>query len=141
MTSELAPHQLFATGHLPNTTRLRYNEADMLLAISAIQRGQIHSVKQAAATFNVPQSTLATRLAGTPARHDCEPNSKKLTKLEEEVIVRHILNLNSRGFPLSLHGVRAMANKLLAERGAKLVGKRWPQNFVERTETLATGFN
>jgi hypothetical protein len=57
------------------------------------------------------------------------------------VIVRHILNLNSRGFPPSLHGVRAMTNKLLAERGAKLVGKRWPQNFVQRTESPTTCFN
>jgi hypothetical protein len=57
------------------------------------------------------------------------------------VIVKHILNLNSRGFPPSLDAVRHMANKLLAERGVELVGQRWPYNFVRRTESLTTRFN
>jgi hypothetical protein len=31
-----------------------------------------------------------------------------------------------------------MANKLLAKRGAQLVGIRWPYNFVKRIEILIT---
>jgi hypothetical protein len=108
----------------PSTTQLPCNEAAILLAIEALNQGQIHSVNQAAATYNVPQSTLANRLAGKPARRDCHPNSKKLTKLEEKVIVEHILNLDSRGFPPSLDAVRHMANKLLAKRGVKPVSQR-----------------
>jgi hypothetical protein len=117
------------------------NEADILLAISAIDRGQIQSINRAATTYNVPQSTLSDRLAGKPARGDCQPNSKKLTKLEEEAIVEHILDLDSRGFPPSLDAVRHMADKLLDERGAGKVGKRWPSNFVKRTDALTTRFN
>jgi hypothetical protein len=75
------------------------------------------------------------------ARRDCEPNSKKLAKLEESVIVQHILDLDSRGFPPSLFAVREMANKLLAERAAGQVGKNWPENFVKRTPELKTQFN
>jgi hypothetical protein len=125
----------------PSTTRLPRNEANILLAISALEQRQISSVNQAAATFNVPQSTLSDQLAGKPARSNCQPNSKKVTALEEEVIIRHILDLDSRGFPPSLNNVRAMANKLLAKRGAKPVGIKWPHNFVKRTESLATRFN
>ena len=51
-------------------------------------------------------------------RRNCELNLKKLTKLEEEAITRHILNLDTRGFAPSLGAVRDIANKLLAERGA-----------------------
>jgi len=54
----------------PNTTQPRCNEADILLAISAIYSKQIGSVRQAAATYNVPRSTLTDRLAGKPSRRD-----------------------------------------------------------------------
>ena len=101
----------------PNTTRLPYNEEDVLLAILAIQREQIRSVGEVAVTYNVPESTLRNRLARMPARRDCQPNSKNLTKPEEEVIIRHILDLDLQGFPPSLYAVRVIANKLLAERG------------------------
>jgi hypothetical protein len=66
---------------------------------------------------------LRDRRAGIAARRNCEPNSKKLSKLEEEVIVRHILDLDLRGFAPTLGAVRDMADKLLAERSAGKVGK------------------
>ena len=66
---------------------------------------------------------------------------KILTRLEEEVVIKHILDLDLRGFSPSLDAVRDMANKLLAERGAQPVGKKWPSNFVKRTERLTTRFN
>jgi hypothetical protein len=89
---------------------------------------------QTAATYNVPKSTLLNRLAGKPARRDCQPNSLKITPLKEEIVARCILDLDSRGFPPSLDNVRVMANKLLAERGAELVGIRWLYNFAKHRE-------
>jgi hypothetical protein len=87
-------------------------------------------VNQAAVIYTIPESTLRDRLAGKRARRDCEPKSKKLTKLEEEVIVRHILELDSRGFAPTLCAVRDMADKLLNERDGGQVGKLWLRNFV-----------
>jgi len=98
-------------------------------------------VNRAAETFGVPESTLRSRRAGVPPRRDCEANSRKLTKLEEEVIVRHILDLDSRGFAPTLGAVRDMADKLLAARDAGHVGKNWPTNFIKRTDRLITRFN
>ncbi|EMD67608.1 hypothetical protein COCSADRAFT_83281, partial [Bipolaris sorokiniana ND90Pr] len=49
---------------------------------------------------------------------DCQPNSKKLIKLEEEVIVNYILNLDLCGFSPTYIAVRDIANRLLATRGA-----------------------
>ncbi len=123
------------------TAQLPCDEADILLAISAIDRNQIQSGRRAATTFSVPESTLRSRRAGVPSRRDCEPNSKKLTTLEEEVIVRHILDLDSRGFAPSLGAVRDIANKLLAERSAGEVGRDWPRNLIKRTASLKTRFN
>ena len=105
-------------------TQLLSNEADIFLAISAINQNQILSKRRAATIFKVCRRTIDRRRAGIAARRDCEPNSKKLTKLEEEVITRHILNLDSRGFSPTLAAVRDMADKLLAERGADKVSEK-----------------
>ena len=123
------------------TTQSAYREGRILLALSALNCKQILSVRKAAKTFEVPESTLRDRRGGKDFRRDCEPNSKKLTKLEESVIVRYILELDSRGFPPRLQAVRDMADQLLAARGASKVGKNWPENFVRRTAELKTRFN
>ncbi|KAF2785917.1 hypothetical protein K505DRAFT_197525, partial [Melanomma pulvis-pyrius CBS 109.77] len=60
-------------------------EAAVLLAISSIDCAQIRTVRRAALTFNVPRLTLRRRRARITMQRDCQPNSKKLTKLEEEV--------------------------------------------------------
>jgi hypothetical protein len=51
------------------------------------------------------------------------PVAYKLTELEEEVIVQHIIDLNSRGFSPQLANVEDIANYLLETRRAKRVGK------------------
>jgi hypothetical protein len=117
------------------------NEADIQLAIYSIKAKQIQSEKRAASIYNIPRMTMRDRRAGKPARRDCQPNSKKLTQLEEEVIIRYILNLDQRGFAPTYAAVRDMADKLLAARGAGQVGQKWPANFVKRTNSLKTRFN
>jgi hypothetical protein len=121
---------------LLSTTQLPCNEADILLAIQAINQDQIESEYRAASTFNVPRTTLRRRRAGIQLRRDCEPKSKKLTKQEEEVIESYILDLDSRGFPPTLCAVRDMADQLLSERGAGQVGVNWARNFVDRTDSI-----
>ena len=64
-----------------------------------------------------------------------------LTKLEEDVVVNHILDLDSRGFPPRLADVANMANSLRAERGLSQVGLNWPSTFVKRRPNLRIKFN
>ena len=114
----------------PSNTQLACKEADIILTISSIDQNQIQSTKRAALTFNVPQLTLRDRRAGITTRRDYKPNSKKLTKLKEEVIIRHILELDLQGFAPTLGTIKDMADKLLAARATGQVGKNWPINFV-----------
>ncbi|KAJ8113221.1 hypothetical protein OPT61_g4601 [Boeremia exigua] len=117
------------------------NEANVQLSILSLNKNQICSVRAAAQAYNAPRTTLRDRRAGRPARRDCQPNSKKLSQLEEGVIVSHILDLDLRGFAPTYAAVRDMADKLLAARGAGQVGQKWPANFVKRTDSLRTRFN
>lgn len=56
----------------------------------------------------------------------------KLTELEEDVVLRNVLDKIDRGFAPRVVDVGDMANILLAERGARRVGKHWVNNFIKR---------
>src|SRR5438477_5776379 len=110
----------------------------MDLAIQAINSDASNSVRATCRDYLVPRSTLRHRLSGRTPRAEAPPNGMRLTKLEEAAIVERILDLDSRGFPLTKAILRDMANKLLAERDAGTMGKNWPDNFVKRKEELKT---
>ena len=113
-----------------------YTEADVYLALSDIQKREVQSLRRAEAIYKVPRRTLQRRRDKTRARRDCEPNSKRLTKLEEEAILDRVLDLSLRSVPLTKALVRDIADRLLEERGRKPVGKHRVDNFVKRTPEL-----
>ena len=57
------------------------------------------------------------------------------------MVVEHILELVTRGFPPRLADVASMANSLRAERNLDQVGQNWPSTFVKRRSELVTWFN
>jgi hypothetical protein len=114
-----ALYQLLTLMALPTQVQTRSDEADIQLTISSLNREQFNSERNAIHTFNVPRSTLRNRRAGKPAQRDCQPNSKKLTQLEEEVIVRYILDLDQRGFAPTYAAIRVSDM-----RGAERLGIR-----------------
>ena len=117
------------------------NEANIFLALQAYRNDPKLSLRRAAKIYQVKYSTLFDRENGVTARCDWIPKSRKLSDLEEQIIVQFILDLDSRGFPPRLRGVEEMVNRLLAERDASPVGKRWASNFVRRQPDLKTRFN
>ena len=60
------------------------SEGRILLAIQAIKRQEISALREAARCFNVPESTLRTRLRGTTFRAETRANNHKLSETEEE---------------------------------------------------------
>jgi hypothetical protein len=93
--------------------QLQSNEANVIMAQSAIDQGQIESNRAAAALYNVNNNTLRNQRLRKPARQDCVPNSKILTKLEERVIIEYTLNIDKQGFQLNYDLLRGLTNKLL----------------------------
>ena len=115
-------------------------EARTLLALQALQNNPKLSIRRAAGTYRVSEHRLRRRQNGIQARLDTIPNSRKLSDLEEEILIHFILDLDSRGFPPRLRGVKDMADQLLADRDAPPVGTRWAHNFVKRHPDLKTHF-
>ena len=115
-------------------------ENRLFLAVQAVKNSNQQSIRSIAKVYNVSEATLRARLKGRHSRCDTPANSRKLTDLEESVLVQEILDLASRAFPPRLSGVKDMANRLLADRDASRVGPRWASNFVKRQPQLRTRF-
>jgi hypothetical protein len=116
-------------------------EGRILLAIKAIQKQEIRSLREAARRFNVPYATLRTRRNGTKNRAETRANSHKLTQSEEESLLQWILSMDSRGAAPRPTMVEEMANILLAERCQEVVGEKWVYNFIERHDEVKTRFS
>ena len=117
------------------------NEARLILAIEAIRTSKSLNCWFVAKLYRVPETTLRDRMASRTPRNETRPNCLKLSKLEEEVIIRNILDLDSRGFAPRLASVEEMANMILESRGGKRVGKLWAHRFIQRQLDLKTRFN
>ncbi|KAM6513396.1 hypothetical protein FALCPG4_18944 [Fusarium falciforme] len=115
-------------------------EANIILALQAYQNNPELGLHRAAEIYQASYGSLWRRTHGISSRYDIIPKSRKLSDLEEQAIIRFILDLDSRGFPPRLRGIEEMANRLLADRDASPVGKRWASNFVKRHKELKTRF-
>lgn len=82
--------------------------------------------------------TLTRRQKGKPSRAETTVKTQKLSNLEENTIVQRVLKLDSQGFPVRISSVEDMANQLLRERDASLVGQNWSSNFIRRQPELQT---
>lgn len=116
------------------------NESRVILALQAIQADKDLSIRAAAKIYNVSATTIRRRRDGHTVRSDTMPNLRKLVDLEEDTIVRYVLELDSQGFPPRLSHVEDMANRLLEQRGAPRVGKHWTSSFIKRHPELQMRF-
>lgn len=114
------------------------NEYRILLALQAFQNDPNLSLRRASGIYKVPFETLRRRHNGIQSRRDSGPNSRRLSDLEEQTIIKFVLDLDTRGFPSRLRFMEEMANSLLADRNAPPVGKRWTHNFIKRQPELKT---
>ena len=100
------------------------DERDVMLALQAMKTNPKLSARAAGELYKVDHEKLCRRNRGIPARRDIQANSRKLTNLEESVLVQYILDLAAKGFPPQLSIVEDMANRLLTTRDASRVGSR-----------------
>ena len=111
---------------------IQTQEARIILAIEAIRASKKLGRRTVAKIYNVPYSTLTGRMNGRTNLLERRPSATNLTALEENVLSRYIIDLDSREFAPRLGGVEDMANHLLETHQAKRVGKLWAHRFVQR---------
>jgi hypothetical protein len=121
-----------------NNAQSSSNDGSILLAIQAIELGQIRSIRQAAEVYSVPFSTLRDRMNGTRSKRDSFRGTQRLTPSEEKVLVQKVLELDFRGIPVRLDKLRDFASSITQARGAPPVGSKWAYNFIKRTLPLRT---
>ncbi|KAI1676407.1 hypothetical protein KJE20_13984 [Pyrenophora tritici-repentis] len=92
------------------------SKAESQLAVSSVDNKQAQNSRSAAAVYDVADTTLRSRRAGVPARRDCQPNSKKLTKPEENVVLRAALARSASTGRATLSSVQIGLRHVLMER-------------------------
>jgi len=126
----------------PTSIQLASKEGRIALAINSYNLGYFTSIRSTADTYDVPESTLRTRLKGRPSRQEYRSVNHNLTDTEELILVNWILSMDERGLPVRTASIRDMANLLLQKRtgtdasSTRTVGVRWPYNFVRRHDSL-----
>ena len=130
----------------PNNPQLVQKEGRITLAVQSFRQGRFSSLRAAARAYDVPESTLRSRVKGVTTRRDSVPNSRKLTTTEESTLLEWILSMDQRGLAPRSDTVRQMANLLLQKRcqnqdNPGAVGRLWVYNFVRRHKVLKSRYN
>ncbi|KAJ3455080.1 hypothetical protein MRS44_013680 [Fusarium solani] len=118
--------------------RRNYTEDDVAEAIlDTTDRGL--SQNEAAQKRGVPQSTLSGRLSGQASRNERIQAQQRISKSQEESLVRWVLRQESLGYAPSHSQLRACVEAILQQQGDnKPLGKHWTTRFVKRHLQLST---
>ena len=80
-------------------------ESRLVLALEALKKDSKLSVRKAATIYKVPETSLRDKRAGKQPRSELPANSRKLTDLEEKVILERVLDLDAQGFQARLSDI------------------------------------
>jgi hypothetical protein len=79
----------------PKRVQTSSKEGNLLLAISAFQSGQCASINAAAKLYDVVPKSLYRIINGGTSREDYTLTNKRLSNIEEKVIIQDILKLDA----------------------------------------------
>src|SRR6266566_8615723 len=108
------------------------NENQLQFVLQTFKKDPQLNINKAIQLYNILRIILSAQIKGRSIYTDTIANSRKLTVLEKEVVVREIFDLDSRRFPLRIYDIEDMANRLLAIYDVMCIGLYWVFNFVKR---------
>ena len=119
-------------------------ESRVQMAINAWNEKKTRSILEAAKVYEVPESTLRRRLAGIKSRSETRANGHRLTEVEEQSLVKHLLDADKRGFPIRPEFLHGMAEILLCEQrhdSKATLGINWASTFIKCHSEVRTRYN
>lgn len=127
----------------PGVARGLWTQENLLRAIEAVENGS--SIRNAAVTFDIPRKTLERRIkTGKTVKGNMGPDCI-LGKDNERRLVRHIKDMQNRGFPLTRDDVRSIVYHFANQIGIRhsfnqtdeKAGYDWLKLFLSRNADLS----
>ena len=107
-----------------NTMNSQSQETRILLVIQIIYTNQEMSIRSIIKTYDVSRTTLRNRIEDYISKTEEYNVQHNLISTEKETFVRHILDLDLRGFSFRINDVRDMTDLLYKTRHIKSVNKQ-----------------
>jgi len=109
----------------------RYTEQDIQNAVADLESGV--ALATAATRHGVPRNTLRGRFNGAQPHKHAHDGEQRLTPVQEEHLVKWILQQEALGYAPTHAQVQAIAIAVLKRQGDyKNLGKKWTKHFVQR---------
>jgi hypothetical protein len=123
-----------------------YSEEDLTNALAAYRNSEYTSIRKCAYAFNIPYSTLASRLSTRTSRSQSHESQKTLSTAEEETLLKAVTRLSNSGCPITLPLTRDLAEEIRLSRfrlsstptSYPPISKRWIDRFRKRYPELKT---
>ena len=90
-------------------------ESCVQMAINAWNEKKTRLILEAAKVYEVSESTLHRQLAGIKSQSETCANGHRLTEVEEQSLIKHLLDADKRGFSIRPEFLHGMAEILLCE--------------------------
>jgi hypothetical protein len=93
-----------------------YCEDDLTDALAAYRNNEYTSIRKYAYAFNIPYSTLASRLTTRTSRSKSYESQKILLTAEERALLKTITRLSNSGCPITLSLIRDLTEEIRSSR-------------------------
>lgn len=102
-------------------------------AQDAYSRNEYPSIRAAATAYGVDRMTLGRRLKGGNTRQQARASQQALSPVQEDLLIKWIIDLDIAGAPPSFAQVREFAGLVSnASGGPSTIGKNWTTRFLQR---------
>jgi hypothetical protein len=126
-----------------------YSEEDLISAIAAYRNGEYTSIRICAYAFNIPRTTLTSRLTTRTSRSKSHESQQILSTTEEETLLKAIIRLEKSGCPITLSLTRELAEEIRLSRfrlsstltSYPPISVRWIDRFRKRYPELKTVYS
>ena len=108
-------------------------------ALADYHSNKFKSQNAAADAYGVPRSTFKSRLRGSQSTRISHEHLQRLSHLQEEFLVKWILDEEARGYAPTHARCREMASRILEMNGDhRPLGKLWVPHFIKRNPRVKT---